>query len=84
MPRAKKTTQEPLRAPEQESATSFSFGAAMEEIETLLETVEQGTDVALEQTIAHVERGMELIKTCQAHLQTMQNKIEKITATPDA
>ena len=60
---AKKTPQEP------------DFEAALQELETLVEKMEQG-ELSLEDSLNHFERGVRLSRTCQQALKAAEQKVE--------
>jgi exodeoxyribonuclease VII small subunit len=60
---AKKTPQEP------------DFEAALQELETLVEKMEQG-ELSLEDSLSHFERGVKLSRTCQQALKDAEQKVE--------
>lgn len=60
---AKKTPQEP------------DFEAALQELETLVEKMEQG-ELSLEDSLQHFERGVTLSRTCQQALKAAEQKVE--------
>jgi exodeoxyribonuclease VII small subunit len=60
---AKKTPQEP------------DFEAALQELETLVEKMEQG-ELSLEDSLSHFERGVKLSRTCQQALKAAEQKVE--------
>jgi len=59
----KKTPQEP------------DFEAALQELETLVEKMEQG-ELSLEDSLQHFERGVTLSRTCQQALKAAEQKVE--------
>ena len=60
-----------------------SFEGALEELETLVDTLEQG-ELTLEQSLAAFERGIKLTRTCQKALDTAEQKVRILTAgSPD-
>jgi len=60
----------------------MSFEDAMNELETVVGQLERG-DVALDQSIALYERGAALKARCEAKLKEAEEKVAKITLTPD-
>ena len=54
-----------------------TFEDAIDRIETILESMENG-DTPLDELIAKFEEGSTLIKTCQKKLQEAELKIEKL------
>lgn len=57
----------------------LSFEQALEQLETIVESLEQG-NVPLDQAITHYERGEALRGHCQALLKQAEDKVEKIRA----
>ncbi len=51
------------------------FEASLKELETLVETLEQG-DLSLEQSLQHFERGVTLTRSCQQALSDAQQKVD--------
>jgi len=69
--------------PRKKSSTP-SFEKALDELESLVETMEQG-DLTLEESLKSFERGVELTRTCQLALKNAEQKVEILSAnTPDA
>lgn len=61
-----------------------SFEEALNELESFVETMEQG-DLTLEESLKSFERGVELTRTCQLALKNAEQKVEILSAnTPDA
>ncbi len=61
-----------------------SFEEALNELESLVETMEQG-DLTLEESLKAFERGVELTRSCQQALANAEQKVEILSAnTPDA
>ncbi len=56
------------------SATPASFEAALQELERLVQTLENG-NLPLEEALAAYERGMALLKYCQDTLASAEQKI---------
>ncbi|VAX10987.1 Exodeoxyribonuclease VII small subunit [hydrothermal vent metagenome] len=64
--------------------TTPTFEEALSELETLVETMEQG-DLSLEDSLKSFERGVQLTRTCQQALKNAEQKVEILSAnTPDA
>lgn len=61
---------------------TLSFEDALTELESIVSALESGK-APLEDSIASYERGMALKQHCAKKLSTAQEKIEKITITPD-
>lgn len=59
--------------------TTPTFGEAMEELETILETIE-GESVDLDDLSGHVERAAELIKLCRGKIARTEEQVESIMA----
>ncbi|MGK0309834.1 MAG: exodeoxyribonuclease VII small subunit [Lentimonas sp.] len=55
----------------------LTFEEALERLETILESMENG-DTPLAELIAKFEEGSTLLKTCQKKLQDAESKIEKL------
>jgi len=51
------------------------FEASLKELETLVESMEQG-DLSLEESLGHFERGVQLSRACQQALKTAEQKVE--------
>ncbi|MCF6355968.1 MAG: exodeoxyribonuclease VII small subunit [Candidatus Polarisedimenticolaceae bacterium] len=65
-------------------ASKPSFEEALNELESLVETMEQG-DLTLEESLKAFERGVELTRSCQQALANAEQKVEILSAnTPDA
>lgn len=61
-----------------------SFERSLNELETLVETMEQG-ELSLEESLKSFERGILLTRTCQQALKEAEQKIQILTEnTPDA
>lgn len=60
----------------------MSFEEALQELEKIVGALESGS-APLESSIQSYERGMILKKQCEKKLAEAQEKIEKITITPD-
>jgi exodeoxyribonuclease VII small subunit len=56
---------------------STNFEAAIAELETLVEEMEQG-DISLEESLKKFERGIELTRTCQQALQEAEQKVQML------
>lgn len=55
----------------------LNFEAAMQELETLVERMEQG-EQSLEDSLADFERGIALTRNCQQSLQETEQKIQQL------
>ena len=49
------------------------FEASLKELETLVESMEQG-DLSLEESLGHFERGVQLSRACQQALKTAEQR----------
>lgn len=58
-----------------------SFEDALSELETLVDTLEQG-DLSLEDSLKSFERGVALTRTCQEALKQAEQKV-RILESPD-
>lgn len=56
-----------------------SFEEALNELESLVETMEQG-DLTLEESLKAFERGVELTRSCQQALANAEQKVEILSA----
>ncbi len=66
------------------SSKKPSFEQALNELETLVETMEQG-ELSLEESLKSFERGVLLTRTCQQALKQAEQKIQILTEnSPDA
>jgi exodeoxyribonuclease VII small subunit len=66
------------------SSKTPSFEQALAELESLVETMEQG-ELSLEDSLKSFERGVLLTRTCQQALKDAEQKIEILTENnPDA
>jgi len=59
------------------STKSFEFSKALEELEQITAWFES-SEVDLDQGLTKFERGMELSAELKQHLQTVENRVEKI------
>ncbi len=60
------------------SSKTPSFEQALAELESLVETMEQG-ELSLEESLKSFERGVMLTRTCQQALQEAEQKIRILT-----
>jgi len=60
------------------SDTTRDFEAALAELETIVTRLEQG-DLALEQSLALFERGVQLSRFCHTRLEDAERRIEILT-----
>ena len=56
-------------------ARPLDFEKALNELETLVETMEQG-DMSLEDSLKQFERGVELTRQCQTALKEAEQKVQ--------
>ncbi len=56
-------------------AQPLDFEKALNELETLVETMEQG-DMSLEDSLKQFERGVELTRQCQTALKEAEQKVQ--------
>ena len=63
------------KKPSPKSTETFSFEAALEELELLVERMEQG-DITLEESLKDFERGIELTRACQESLRSAEQKVQ--------
>ncbi len=57
----------------------FHFETALAELETLVETLEQG-DLSLEQSLQQFERGVKLTRACQQALKTAEQRVDMLVS----
>ncbi len=55
--------------------TSFNFEKSLAELETLVETMENG-EISLEDSLKHFERGISLTRACQQALEEADQKVK--------
>jgi len=60
----------------------LSFEAALEKLETIVETMESG-DVPLAELLAKFEEGNKLLKVCESRLKEAELKIEQLKKQKD-
>jgi len=60
-----------------------SFEAALEELESMVETMESG-ELPLEKLISTYERGAKLISHCESVLSNARKRLELITLQPES
>ncbi|NQZ13425.1 MAG: exodeoxyribonuclease VII small subunit [Alphaproteobacteria bacterium] len=65
-----------------ESPENMSFEQALGELEAIVQNLESGK-APLEESIKSYERGIALKTQCEKKLREAQEKIEKITISPD-
>jgi exodeoxyribonuclease VII small subunit len=54
---------------------ALSFEDAMRELDAIVEQMEDGT-LSLEQSLAAYQRGAELVKSCQAKLESVRQQVQ--------
>jgi len=59
--------------------TSFSYRAAIEELDAILASIES-TEVDVDELSAKVQRARELIEACSQRIRTAQDDVEKVIA----
>lgn len=64
------------------SPDQMSFEESLQELEKIVQNLESGK-APLEESISAYERGIALKTQCEKKLKEAQEKIEKITMTPD-
>jgi exodeoxyribonuclease VII small subunit len=64
------------------AVSELSFEEALRELEQVVTKLERG-EVALEESIALYERGAALKARCEAKLKDAEEKVAKITLSPD-
>ncbi len=67
---------------EQKAIETLSFEAAMEELEKIVKSLEQG-NIPLDTSINAYERGIALKNHCEKKLKDAQSKIDKISVGKD-
>lgn len=78
----KKSEDSAPQEPPQEPSQKISFEEALEELETLVGTLEDGK-VPLETSLLLVQRGLGLIERCEGELARAEFVLEQLMATPD-
>lgn len=68
----------PKKEPANKEPATPSFEQALSELESLVETLEQG-DLSLEDSLKSFERGVALTRTCQLALKEAEQKIQILT-----
>lgn len=67
----------------QQDATSIAdFEKSLDELETLVRTLEQG-ELSLEQSLTAFERGVTLTRTCQQALKGAEQRVEQLVQNND-
>ncbi len=60
----------------------FQFETALAELETLVETLEQG-ELSLEQSLQQFERGVKLTRACQQALKTAEQRVDMLVSAAE-
>ena len=60
----------------------ISFEAALEELQNIVASLEAG-NVGLDQSLGLYERGVELVRLCNARLDEAQQRVEAVRASTD-
>lgn len=63
----------------QDKTSDMSFEQALRRLEEIVESLEEGTDVSLDEMIKAYGEGLGLAKLCQQKLEEAELKIEEIT-----
>lgn len=66
-----------MSAPKNTKEEKLSFEQALEKLETIVESMENG-DLALEELVTQFEEGSALLKSCNKRLKDAELKIEKL------
>ncbi|MEO8938515.1 MAG: exodeoxyribonuclease VII small subunit [Burkholderiaceae bacterium] len=61
-------------APEDQAAPPIPFERALDELETIVQTMEDGT-LSLDQSLAAYRRGAELVKVCETALEHVKEQV---------
>ncbi len=61
---------------------NMTFEAAMQRLEEIVRTMEQG-DVALEESLKLFQEGTQLVRTCSGLLENAQQQIQKVVKGAD-
>jgi exodeoxyribonuclease VII small subunit len=67
---------------EPEKNTKLSFEAALQRLETIVDTMEQG-EVPLAELLSKYEEGTKLLQICESRLKDAELKIEKLKKQKD-
>lgn len=62
--------------------SKLSFEAALQRLETIVDSMEQG-EVPLAELLSKYEEGTKLLKVCEARLKDAELKIEKLKKSKD-
>ena len=65
-------------AKQKKTKDSFNFNKSIEQLESLVKTLEKG-DLPLEETIEEFEKGIVLYKSCRDSLKKMEKKVEVLS-----
>jgi exodeoxyribonuclease VII small subunit len=65
-----------------DQTAKLSFEAALAQLETIVDAMEQG-EVPLAELLAKYEEGSKLLKVCESRLQDAELKIEKLKKQKD-
>jgi exodeoxyribonuclease VII small subunit len=66
-----------------ETSNPLSFEQALKELELIVRTLEDG-ETSLEESLAHYEKGVVLLKMCHCQLQVAEQRIQALMGeTPD-
>ena len=57
---------------------NMTFEAAMQELETIIDSLENG-NIALEESLKQFERGISLVRASQQRLENAQQKVQYLT-----
>ena len=60
-----------------------AFETALAELERILQSLEDGT-TSLDESLAHYERGVTLLRQCYGQLQSAEQKIQQLTGTDES
>lgn len=78
-PRGESSVPAPASANAAEAAPPAGFEAALEELETIVATMEAG-DLTLEQSLSAYKRGATLLQYCQTALKDAQQQVKVLEA----
>ena len=70
------------KAPEPQTASAESFEESLAELQSIVSDLEDGS-LQLEASLARFERGVGLLRTCHAILESAEQKIETLTRFND-
>ena len=60
------------------SALTFNFEAALQELESIVKSMEEG-NLSLEESLKYFEKGVTLTRQCQAALKQAEQKVQILT-----